>query len=115
MEHVIALNRHILFFATLHVVHETRFPQRLRNLENENSQGKVLTHESHEIPPIMPLNMTKSMPFLLTLRNLVSVKKNKVANDKFEQRDGHGKSRNGHGKAMKESWNFCVQNLWEPQ
>ena len=104
------LNRHILFFATLHVVQETGFPQRLKNLENENSQGKVLTHENHEIPAILPLNITKCMPFLLTLRNLVSVKKvcilgpfpqNKVANDKFEQRDGQGKSRNGHGKAMK--------------
>ena len=63
---------------------------------------------SHGILLILPLNFTRFLPFLPTLRNLVSVKKvhifclfpQSVVNEKFAQRDGHGKSRNSLGEVM---------------
>ena len=76
---------------------------------------------SHGIHPILPMNFTKFIPSLPTLRNLATVYKvcnfqpfpQNVENAEFEEEYGYGKSRNNHRIVIEKSWKLFVQSLLE--
>ena len=65
---------------------------------------------NHGILPILPLNFTKFVPFMPTLKKLASAQvvcnfPQNVVNAKIAQKSGNGKLRNCHGEVMDKM--FC--------